>query len=142
METVPVESSNIARIGYADGMLRVEFQGGAIYDYRATAEEYAALMASPSKGRWVKENLGFRRAVRQEATTAKTPDIISPESRTLHFFEQDDCCAPRLTTAAEAGRLDRAESWTCPKCGCEYKASMVDGVKRWHSDEAVELFGL
>lgn len=159
METYPVESTNVARIGYADGILRVEFHGGTTYDYRATPEEHAALMASPSKGRWVRRNLSFREAVRLErkerADSQSTPLLIkcaaavsehsqsegAAAPRILHSFEQDDdCCGPRLAKAAESGKLDAIDLWTCPRCGCEYRAVMMETVKHWQQVSMIEVF--
>jgi hypothetical protein len=141
METVPVESSNIARIGYSYGVLRIEFRSGAVYDYEATPAEHAALMASPTKSRWVRENLSFRRAVRQERTaTAETPGVISPESSTLHSFEPDECCGPHLTKAAASGRLEVVDKWTCQRCGCEFRAIMVGDIKSWQPVPMIEVF--
>lgn len=139
METAAVESSNVARIGYADGVLRVEFRNGAIYHYGATPEEHAALMASASKGRWVRDNLSFRRAVRQERTAP--PGVISQENRTLHSFDRDDeCCGPRLAKAAEAGRLEVVDKWTCCRCGCEFSAVTVGDIKSWQPVPMIEVF--
>ena len=35
----------------------------------------------------------------------------------LNIIEPDACCSPRFSKAARGGALDKAESWTCPKCG-------------------------
>jgi hypothetical protein len=53
MEMQPVESSNIKAIGHdpETSTLRVEFKNGGIYEFPASAEDHAALMASPSKGK-------------------------------------------------------------------------------------------
>lgn len=56
MELIPVESSNIAAIGWESGLLRVRFKDGVEYEYPDVSDTaHAALMAAPSKGRWLRE---------------------------------------------------------------------------------------
>ena len=53
MERVPVQSSNIASIGYDrdSSTLEVEFLNGLVYQYFAVPEEvFDGLMHAPSKG--------------------------------------------------------------------------------------------
>ena len=60
IELTPVESSNVAAIGYdADSReLRVQFKGGAIYRYVGVPPEvHTALMGAPSKGSAVRSLL-------------------------------------------------------------------------------------
>lgn len=55
IEMVPVESSNIVKIGYSkeDEKLRVEFKSGMVYDYFGVPEcVHQSLMASDSKGKF------------------------------------------------------------------------------------------
>lgn len=52
----PVESSNLAAVGYdpAQRTLYVEFKGGGLYAYAdVPPATHAALMAAPSKGRYL-----------------------------------------------------------------------------------------
>lgn len=52
MERLPVKSSHIAAIGFADGALEVEFTSGRVYGYRAVPEPiYEMLMDAPSVGK-------------------------------------------------------------------------------------------
>lgn len=54
MEMVPVKSSNVKAVGYADGDLTVEFVSGGRYVYHGVpAGVHAALMAAESKGAFV-----------------------------------------------------------------------------------------
>jgi KTSC domain len=51
MTRTPVASSTLKSIGYADGILEVEFPNGSVYRYFGVSKEtVAALMASESKG--------------------------------------------------------------------------------------------
>lgn len=56
MKLTPVESSNIAAIGYLEDeqVLLVRYRDGALYAYCGwTAEQYAALLAAESKGKFL-----------------------------------------------------------------------------------------
>lgn len=55
----PVSSSNIKSVGYADGVLEVEFVNGSVYQYtgKTTYELYGRLMQSPSVGRFFEQNI-------------------------------------------------------------------------------------
>lgn len=50
----PVESSNIKAIGYEDGIMHVQFTGGATYKYEATPMFYQSLMSAESKGKFLR----------------------------------------------------------------------------------------
>lgn len=53
MERVPVVSSNLAGVGYEDGILEVAFKTGSVYQYDAVPTEvHAGLMAAPSHGQY------------------------------------------------------------------------------------------
>lgn len=55
VKMTPVESSsNVSAIGYADGVLLVQFRGGETYRYENVPEEaYEALIVAPSKGSYL-----------------------------------------------------------------------------------------
>ena len=58
MDRQPVESSNIASVGYeADSMtLEVEFLSGAVYQYQGVPEyAFQEFLGSPSKGAYFSE---------------------------------------------------------------------------------------
>ena len=58
----------------------------------------------------------------------------------LNIMDDDPCCSKRFAKESRTGSLDSAESWTCPKCGCEYRPVVVDGVVRhWVAHIYVEL---
>ena len=59
MHRTKVESSNILSVGYdrATKTLEVEYAHGGIYQYADTkADEYAALIAAKSKGRYLQQH--------------------------------------------------------------------------------------
>ena len=59
MHRTDVESSNVKSVGFdrTSGLLEVEYRNGKIYHYPATsADEYAALMAAESKGRYLQRH--------------------------------------------------------------------------------------
>ncbi len=55
----PVQSSHLVAVGFDSdtGTLRVEFRGGAIYEWTVDEEDYQALMDSPSPGRYLRYNI-------------------------------------------------------------------------------------
>jgi hypothetical protein len=53
MHREPVESSNLATVGFSDGVLEIEFRHGGVYQYfNVPASVYEALMAAESKGKY------------------------------------------------------------------------------------------
>lgn len=53
MERIPVSSSNLASVGYQDGILEVAFKSGSVYQYTGVPESvYDALMSAPSHGKF------------------------------------------------------------------------------------------
>ena len=51
-------SSNISEIGYGDGLLRVRFKNGNLYEYKGvTTETYDKFKSSPSKGKFFITNI-------------------------------------------------------------------------------------
>ena len=60
MNRSPVESSDIASIGYdpATHTLEIEFQTGALYEYQGVpADTHAQLMSAPSHGRYFNQHV-------------------------------------------------------------------------------------
>ena len=50
---IPVSSSNLAAVGYADGTLFIRFHSGGLYAYSNVPEHiYQALMSAPSHGKF------------------------------------------------------------------------------------------
>lgn len=53
MERISVSSSNLASVGYEDGILEVAFKSGSVYQYIGVPESvYDALMSAPSHGKY------------------------------------------------------------------------------------------
>ena len=80
MDMKPVESSNIAAIGYESETLRVRFKDGKEYEYSCvTSEQHAELMAAESKGRWLSQ---FRRGktVATHQESLQVPDKTVEQS--------------------------------------------------------------
>jgi hypothetical protein len=65
MEHVPLASTNLASIGYADGVLEVSFHSGATCAYSATEDEYRAFLAAPSPGKHFAAHFRSRAFVRR-----------------------------------------------------------------------------
>ncbi len=55
-----------------------------------------------------------------------------PQRGFLQTIEEGRCCTPAFQKAAQNGALDEAMDWTCPKCGVEYKPTVINGaVRHW-----------
>lgn len=53
MKMIPVQSSNIASIGYESGTMHIRFHSGGLYTYSDVPEFlYMELMSAASKGRY------------------------------------------------------------------------------------------
>lgn len=59
MQLVPVVSSNVAAIGYENGILEVRFKSGRTYRYYATESFFKEFLAAPSKGRFANQHLRY-----------------------------------------------------------------------------------
>ena len=60
MQRTPVDSSNIASVGYDEDrqVLEIEFQGGEIYQYSDVPKSmYERLMSAGSKGQYFRQNI-------------------------------------------------------------------------------------
>lgn len=65
MERIPVSSSNLASVGYQDGILEVAFKSGSVYQYTGVPDSvYEALMSAPSHGKFfaafIRNNYPYR----------------------------------------------------------------------------------
>jgi hypothetical protein len=158
MELIPVDSSNVRSIGYAAEyrLLRVVFRDDSQYDYPdVSSEMHTALMGSESKGRFIRDHLakrGFRCGVApfvRNGDAGATPKTASadPLYGRLQTYEPDDCCP--IAKAIESGRLDDQDSWTCPKCGIEWRAGYGvefrdetghQPIKHWSPKPVIVIF--
>lgn len=60
MERIPVQSSNLASVGYdpQNSILEIEFNNGSIYQYTGVPQEvYEGLMNADSKGSYFHYNI-------------------------------------------------------------------------------------
>jgi len=55
----------------------------------------------------------------------------------LNTAQADDCCKP-----LRAKNLATLESWTCKRCGCEWRPVMVGPVRHWVPVESALVFQL
>ncbi len=62
MQMIPVESSNLAAVGYEGTLLRVKFRDGSVFDYEdVSPETHAELMTGQSAGTTIGKRLGVLR---------------------------------------------------------------------------------
>ncbi len=60
MERIPVQSSNLASVGYdaTSSTLEIEFHSGGIYQYDGVPQEiYDGLLSADSKGKYFHRNI-------------------------------------------------------------------------------------
>lgn len=58
MHMIPVSSSNIASVGYANGILYIQFHSGGLYSYDNVPEDvYHNLIHAASHGRYFHANI-------------------------------------------------------------------------------------
>jgi hypothetical protein len=139
MELVPVESSNVAAIGYNAEcqLLRVRFRDGSTYDYPATsAEAHQRIMNAPSKGRAIAGCRGIKIGPVPETITLREPFVY--QAQPLQTLQEDPCCARRLSKVLNS--LATVSGWTCPKCGCEWRPQLVGQVRHWTPHEVIQVF--
>lgn len=63
-------------------------------------------------------------------------DIAGP----LNTWDEDQCCARPLAKALRSGKLASTDMWTCPKCGMEWKAAMVETARRWSPVVVIQIW--
>lgn len=54
-------------------------------------------------------------------------------------YTPDECCGKHIAKALLAGKLANTDTFVCPKCGCEWKARMVEDVRSWEPVTMIEL---
>lgn len=127
MEMVPVQSSNVAAIGYDETvhLLRIEFKDGTVYDAeRIDPQMHDALMATSSKGSFINRFLSKEMRRRPLIDGGQSiPKQIDGAPSILHTFEPDKCC--KIGKALADGKV-RGNSWICPECGTEWRPVMID----------------
>lgn len=76
MDRTPVTSSNVASVGYENGVLEVEFNHGGIYQYQGVPPEaYQGLVSAASVGGYLAKH------IKGAYPYAQVPDMPSaPES--------------------------------------------------------------
>jgi predicted RNA-binding Zn-ribbon protein involved in translation (DUF1610 family) len=58
----------------------------------------------------------------------------------LETFAEDDCCNKRIVKASRDGQLEGKSSWTCPKCGEEWKPRMIGCALHWEPHPLIAVF--
>lgn len=134
---IEVQSSNVAAIGFDNGLMRVRFRDGAEYEYPDITEaQHADLMASPSKGKALNALITVRAGV--VLKSHRKPEVSA--GGPIHVLQAEGCCAKHLNNASLAGSLDKLEPFTCPKCGTLYTPKAVGPLVNWDATVEVLIF--
>lgn len=132
MELTALKSTNVAAAGFESGVLRVRYKDGAEYEYPDTSpQEHRSLMESDSPGRWMREFVSRRAGVVKVASNPGQKPEVSPDK--FHTTQADGCCRTQLNNASLAGRLEKAESFTCPRCGIEFRPVWHGPIADWQA---------
>jgi hypothetical protein len=135
----PVESSNVAAIGWEADTLRVRFRDGKEYEYPGvTQQQFENLMASQSKGRALQGLIALKAGVTLKSSK---PPVIG-EGGPIHTSQADGCCAKRINKASLAGILDNLQPWECPACGTLYHPRAHGPLVNWEAAPDVLVFKL
>ncbi len=138
MEMKPVESSNIATIGWEADTLRVQFRDGKEYEYPGvTEQQYSDLIKAPSKGRALNWLIAIRAGVTLKSS--KKPEVSA--GGPIHVSQAEGCCAKHINNASLSGALDKLEPWNCPKCDTEYTPKVHGPLVNWEAQTDVMIFG-
>ncbi len=139
MVLVPVESSNVAAIGYNAEcrLLRVQFKDGSTYDYSNIDEaQHQTVMTAPSKGKAIAELR--RRGTRLtdgQPIKLREQEVAGP----LNTFQEDACCGIPLSKAIASGKLAEASDWLCPRCGAEWRPEMRGPIRVWVPHDFIQV---
>ena len=137
MDFTPVESSNVAAIGWEADKLCVRFRDGAEYEYPGvTEQQYKDLMAAPSKRRALNGLIALRAGVTLKSAKKAQPTSGGP----IHTSQAEGCCAKLINNASLSGALDKLEPWECPKCGTVYEPKSHGPLVNWEAQCDVLVF--
>jgi len=131
----------IARIGYEADLrfLRVIMRDVSVYDVApVTAAEWQEFQSAPSKGVFwhrVFAARAFKSGDKIETRTPQDAAVSHPAVASnpyTEIAEHDDCCNKPFARDSRGGKLAGVRTWTCPKCGCEWKPRDAGaGVRHW-----------
>lgn len=126
-------SSNVAAAEWTNGLFRVQFKDGSKYSARVGWEVYREFLSAPSKGRFIAKNLTGK-LLRicepvMEPVSEASGVVMAPVLGPVNSIDEDECCAGGLSRALLAAA--ELQSFTCPKCGTDWKPADVDGFRRW-----------
>jgi len=54
----------------------------------------------------------------------------------IDIIHPDDCCNKPMRKAD----LSTIQTWTCPKCGCEWRPRLIRGIRCWEPHELIAIF--
>lgn len=141
MEMKPVDSSNIAAIGYENQTLCVRFKDGAEYEYPGVSEQqYKDLMAARSKGRALNGLIAIRAGVTLKSKPDKS--AVLKQGGPIHISQAEGCCRKHINDASLSGSLDKLEPWGCPKCGTVYYPKAYGPLVNWEANCDVLVFAI
>jgi hypothetical protein len=141
MTLTPVNSSHIAAVGLVepDGVLLVRYRDGSLYARPGwTAGSFAALLAAPSKGKFLASTTGgsIRLGGRKEGAESsvraeRAAPLTEAKPGPLNLVDEDadKCC--RAGLAPFAAQNAPITSWECGECGTEFVREVFPDLTRY-----------
>jgi hypothetical protein len=132
----PVESSHIAAVGLIepDGVLLVRYRDGTLYARAGwTAAHYAALLAAPCKGSFLRNTSGASVLIygKEGAQSTARAEWPATDNGPLNVIDEDadKCC--RAGLAPFLFQNTPTTSWTCGTCGTEFVREVFPDLTRY-----------
>lgn len=146
MNLTPVDSSNVAAIGYLDDerILLVRYRDGSLYAQpQVLPSEYAELLAAPSKGRWMACHEQRANAVLiargSPSPVYHPPAVATPDAAPLNVIDEDadKCCRRQLSSYL--GGEHKTEPFECSACGTQLYPERIGANVYWRIKSNVAI---
>jgi len=136
----PVQSSNVAEIGWENDTLAVNYKSGTSIELPGvTKAQYEELMAAPSKGKALNGLIALRAGVTLKSCAPNSAASVAA-GIPIHTTQADGCCGKALNRASLTGKLDNLEPFQCPRCGIEYRPAAKGPLVLWQAVCDVMVF--
>ena len=67
-------------------------------------------------------------------------DYAAQPSAVKQSFYPNSCCGKSISKALRSGALDTAATWECSKCGCEWRPTMIEGLRFWEPHPIIQVW--
>jgi hypothetical protein len=74
-----------------------------------------------------------------EAATSHFSNTNEGPKSVLNSFEPDDCCGKHISKASRAGVLEAVTTWTCERCGTDWKPTTMGNIRHWKPESDIAI---